>query len=266
MNTATTITYPTWITPPIRGVEIRYTATIIVPDGTDTDCYGEPCLEGHGYTLETGWIDPTWSLWTTMEDRPAIPADTIDLEDRWDLEDLEERYGGDLEEMIRDRIMDLLGFIDHETGDGTYYGGSEDTNYRTGETATYAAHVNVIRRIDTPGVVVDEWWGQYVPDRLIELARAYGWEPGDDETRAIVERAIDRAINLHNSRPYDGRDLEFIPEVAEECMDWLNDHATDGVRLDWFEGAVVACIPCDPDEHSDTTHPEDSWYECALFV
>ena len=130
-------------------VEIRYTGTVISPDDpcdtpsecTCTNVYGEWCEHGYGQTMHNGWISPSWSMWTVFNDRPDTPDHVIDLADDYDLEDLIDKYDGDLEAMIRDRISDIIGFIDHETGDDTYYGGTEHHDYTTGAVATYAAHV-----------------------------------------------------------------------------------------------------------------------------
>lgn len=126
----------------MKTYQVRYTATIVRPDDSDTDGYGEPCEPGHGYDIVTGWLDPNSSLWDVSEERPEEPIDRIDLGDQYDRECLE-KFGGDIEEMIRDRVGDVIGFIDHETGDGTYYGGTEFQNYETGEVTIIAAHIEV---------------------------------------------------------------------------------------------------------------------------
>lgn len=140
----------------LEAYEIRYTGTLITPDDpcetpdacTCTNVYGEWSEHGYGQTMATGWVIPSWSLFEVHEDRPSEPSDVIDLEDPYDLEDLHDRYDGDLEAMLRDRVSDVIGVIDHETGDGTYYGSTEHTDYRTGETVILAAHVDKVAPID----------------------------------------------------------------------------------------------------------------------
>lgn len=121
-------------------VEIRYTGTLITPDDSDTNGYGEPCEPGYGYEISDGWVDPAWSLWDVREEYPETPHDTIDTGDDYDLDSLLDEYGGDLEDMIRDRVSRVIGSIDSE-GWGTFYASDPLTNYRTGETLTLAAHI-----------------------------------------------------------------------------------------------------------------------------
>lgn len=58
--------------------KIYYTADVIIPDGTDTNAYGEPCLEGHGYTIDQGWVSPDYSDAVTFDDQEDVRPDVYD--------------------------------------------------------------------------------------------------------------------------------------------------------------------------------------------
>jgi hypothetical protein len=56
---------------------VYYTGDLITPDDTDTDVYGEATEEGHGATLESGWISPDWSSYVVHENRGDVAPDTV---------------------------------------------------------------------------------------------------------------------------------------------------------------------------------------------
>lgn len=123
-------------------VEIWFAGDLITPDDSDTDCYGDPCLPGYGYTLDSGWVDPDWSLWEIWDNREDVRPDEILLSDLLDWID---DTGQDLEALILDRVTDRLGPLDSQDGD-SYYSADEIQNYITGQTQILSAHIS--RRYD----------------------------------------------------------------------------------------------------------------------
>ena len=112
-------------------MKVYFTGTLMTPDGTDTNCYGEPCLEGHGYTMDIGWVDPDWSLWEVQPDREDVRPDCMDADDdeqtpaEWLADVLDKRlHGVWLEWDGRDVIYDS----------------EEHRNEATGESLMMAAH------------------------------------------------------------------------------------------------------------------------------
>jgi hypothetical protein len=87
--------------------QLWYTADKIVPDLSDTDCYGEPCEEGAGYRLESGWVDPCWSRNTVYDSAEHVAPDVYELHD------------GPLIEWLTDQIINRLGWVDLDSGCGT---------------------------------------------------------------------------------------------------------------------------------------------------
>lgn len=117
------------------SVCIYYTGDLTVPDGSDS-FDGEGCLEGHGATVSTGWVDPDWSLGEVREERDHVRPD------EWLPGD------GPMIDWVVERIGARLGWVDDPSGwdvlRGTYYAseatGPWDMNY-TGVSLRMAAHV-----------------------------------------------------------------------------------------------------------------------------
>lgn len=113
---------------------IYYTGTLITPDGSDS-FDGEPCEDGSGATVTSGWVDPDWSLGEVRTDRDDVRPDT------WTPDD------GPMIEWVIERIGARLGWVDSpESSDrGTYYAaettGPWDACY-TGVSLRMAAHVD----------------------------------------------------------------------------------------------------------------------------
>jgi hypothetical protein len=118
--------------------EIRYTATVIVPDDTDTDVYGDQCERGYGATMFTGWYDPDWSRWDVFESREESAVDEITAEE------VEDR--GTLEDAILSVIRDRIGALDSWDGE-TAYAADEERDYRTGVTVMATAHVELMANV-----------------------------------------------------------------------------------------------------------------------
>jgi hypothetical protein len=112
---------------------IFYTADVIRPDGSDTFVYGEATEEGHGATLESGYISPDWSRSTVYENRDDVAADVYADDD------------GSHVIWLAARIADRLGTVE-DNGDGTLYGQSDIAegtreSIEDGISVTAAAHV-----------------------------------------------------------------------------------------------------------------------------
>lgn len=63
-------------------MEIRYTATLVTRDGSDS-ADGGPCGPGCGYAAESGWWDPTWSVGAVLSEAPTplrYSPDDLDLD------------------------------------------------------------------------------------------------------------------------------------------------------------------------------------------
>lgn len=107
--------------------EVYFTADIIRPDGSDTDCYGEPCETGTGYVLESGWIDPDYSRSTVYESRDDVRPDVFDDDDtapaQW----------------LADTVTNRVGCVDSVSGE-SFYGADASTDYRTGDSVSMCAH------------------------------------------------------------------------------------------------------------------------------
>lgn len=110
--------------------EIFYTATLVRPDGSDS-FDGGPCERGCGATVETGWLDPDWTLWEVHENREDVRPDT------WTPDD------GDPVAWMLERISERLGMVDNVSGTGEHvsiYAAEEQRDFRTGVSIMPAAH------------------------------------------------------------------------------------------------------------------------------
>ena len=111
------------------------TADILTPDDTDTNCYGEPTEPGHGQTLESGWIDPSWSRWTVYQEQEDVRPIAVYLSDDGTLAEWREAT---VREWFGDWFHGPDG-TDRVTDDNdTYYDstGDGEDNYDTGATLT----------------------------------------------------------------------------------------------------------------------------------
>lgn len=159
---------------------VRFTADIIVPDApcdTPDECtctfvYGDPTEHGYGATLESGWLDPSWSRFD-VDDEPTEP-DPILLDPIEDYApDVAERIVADVLEargldtegrvstvrLIASAVLDVIGAPDHvepgiAAGSLTVYAADPDRNYRTGEEASLCAHLEGIPEAIV-GAVID---------------------------------------------------------------------------------------------------------------
>lgn len=109
--------------------QVFYTGDLRTPDGSDTGVYGDPCEEGHGESMESGWVDPDWSLFCIWEDRDDVRPDVRDTDEdrspaRW----------------LADIITDRLGVVESHDSRGTFYAADAQENFSTGEIMHLAAH------------------------------------------------------------------------------------------------------------------------------
>lgn len=114
--------------------QIWYTGDIITPDDSNTNAYGEPCEEGHGYILNSGWVDFNWSQWVVEDKREDVSADVWDGE-TWG------PMAPALIEWVVACISERIGWVE-VNGGGSYYSSNSSVNYKTGQEATYAAHLH----------------------------------------------------------------------------------------------------------------------------
>jgi hypothetical protein len=111
-------------------VEIYYTGDLMTPDGSDTDCYGDGCEPGSGFTLENGWVDPDWTLSEVRESHDDVCPDAYDPEN------------GPLIEWVTDTIISRIGLPEEGSERGTFYAcDSEIISHYTGQEIRLAAHV-----------------------------------------------------------------------------------------------------------------------------
>jgi hypothetical protein len=83
--------------------KLWYTAEKITYDGSDSDCYGEPCEPGTGFTMESGWVDMSWSISTLYPGAEGVAPEV------WELHD------GPLIEWLADTIIRRLGWVELNT-------------------------------------------------------------------------------------------------------------------------------------------------------
>lgn len=110
---------------------IRFTADIVTPDGSDTDAYGEPCLPGHGYKVESGWWAPEFSRFDVSDD-PTY-ATTFVYHDDPDAE-------GPVEWLVTTLRNLLPGGVEDSDG-RNYYAAGVLTDHATGTTVRPCAHI-----------------------------------------------------------------------------------------------------------------------------
>jgi hypothetical protein len=111
--------------------EIYWTGDLIRPDDTDTNVYGEACEPGYGQTMESGWVDPNWSVWLTWDNKEDVKPDVLEA---WELEE-----GESVDEAILRLIEERISI---DSFDGTTaYAAMPYEHYKTGESMMLAAHV-----------------------------------------------------------------------------------------------------------------------------
>lgn len=116
-------------------LQIFYTGDLITPNGSDFSVYGDPCEEGCGADMVSGWVDPDWSLGEVRENREDVRPDV------WTPED------GPMIDWIVNRLRKRINVLEvGSAGErGTFYAqeptGPYDAAY-TGVELMMAAHVD----------------------------------------------------------------------------------------------------------------------------
>jgi len=104
------------------------TGDLITPDGSNVWVHGEETEPGHGATLESGWVSPSWSTFTVFENREDVERFTFDPDDDETVPEWQARL-----------VSEILGSA-HDNGDGTFYGAESQTRLETGEDISLALH------------------------------------------------------------------------------------------------------------------------------
>lgn len=117
--------------------EIYYTGTLITPDDSGTNVYGEPTDPDYGESMEDGWVEPDWSLFAVWPNKSDVKPDIIDESD------LEFAEGKTLEQLVEETMSDRLGAFDSWDGQ-TAYAADSIQDYSSGESMMLAAHVTYL--------------------------------------------------------------------------------------------------------------------------
>jgi hypothetical protein len=131
----------------LTKISVRFTADLIVSDGSDTNAYGEECEEGSGYTLESGWYSPDWSRWEVDESPTYAKVYTFDgTADccHWDrVYDVADHEPGRacIVLWLSRLIADYLEGFPEDNGDGTVYSGESYSHPYKGKSIRPAMHV-----------------------------------------------------------------------------------------------------------------------------
>jgi hypothetical protein len=102
--------------------------------------------------------------------------------------------------------------------------------------------------------LIDESWGIHTNCRLVDIAMDNGWVPADDEDARICR-------STSNSEGVAPSDVDAMVEIADEIVEWMNDHLVPGgYHIGWHESGLyywpeyVWCElsgrPCDDLSHS----------------
>lgn len=89
------------------------------------------------------------------------------------------------------------------------------------------------KRNQSVGCLIDGSRGIYMNNYLLGIAKANGWSPKNDVDAAICD-------NTPHGSP---EDEDAMVEIADEIVNWLNEHvAPEGCYIDWHEGELF-CWP-----------------------
>lgn len=114
---------------------VFYVADIVRPDGSDSDCYGEPCEPGCGYALESGWYDPSWSRDSVYDARESVRPDVYDADADPSSDD--DPYTPAM--WLADTLTERLGWVESVGSTDVFYSGHDDTHPYTGVSVRVAA-------------------------------------------------------------------------------------------------------------------------------
>ena len=116
-----------------------------------SDVYGDPVPHGSGQSLESGWVDPDWSLWCldsepswqSLDDSSQALAERVvgDVAQAlgWDPDSWQPSTAQALADIIGDRIA--VDHVDVRETELSAYASDEIENYRTGDRMILCAHV-----------------------------------------------------------------------------------------------------------------------------
>ena len=109
---------------------IYFTGTLITPDGSDSDVYGDGCEPGEGMTMDTGWLSPDWSRFDVYENRDDVSPDV------WSADD------GPMIDWIVERVHARCGWVEDNHDGRTYYAREADEDIYSGKSMSVAAHID----------------------------------------------------------------------------------------------------------------------------
>lgn len=117
-------------------MRIFYTADVIQPDGSDTWVYGDPCDEGMGATLVSGWVSAS----EAGNCDPSVYDDRSDdsdwFADVWTAED------GPMVDWAVSTILRRIGIVEESNSAPTFYACEATDHPYSGVSASYAAHIH----------------------------------------------------------------------------------------------------------------------------
>lgn len=152
---------------------IYFSADVTTMDGSDTTDAGEYCGEGNGYTVESGWISPSWSRTTVHADRGDVTPDVYDASDLA-IDPCEFDYSP-LGWLVK-RLNDTVYHIERESVSGdadtgvTLYASQADSDPYSGLDVRMAAHVYgySLAQVEHAVTLVNSY------DALVAASREYG--------------------------------------------------------------------------------------------
>jgi hypothetical protein len=115
------------------GYACYLTGDLVEPDGTDENCYGEPCEPGHGYELHSGWVDLEWSTWQVHEDRDNVRPLVYEPDEYDDVDFNHVRW-------LAKQLGEQLTGTPHYDGGGTVYSDGAYEHPYDGRSITLTAH------------------------------------------------------------------------------------------------------------------------------
>ncbi len=109
------------------------------------------------------------------------------------------------------------------------------------------------------GCWIDGHWGQYGPDRLIDIGTGYGFEPQDEQDRMLIEYSSFRLSHIghrmgddldefeallrrlmpsvENVLDEEWQVAEMAIELADDVEAWMNENiAPSGYLFGWYDG------------------------------
>lgn len=211
---------------------LRFTADLLFSDESDTDAYGEPCEPGHGYRIESGWVDPSWSsrrVWDepTTGTTYAGFADEGKTPGRW----------------LADEIQAVCDSVE-DNGDGTFYA-VDDTEFYDSDgpfSARYAAHVEFGSDDDELEILAEctAWLDGHITERALTEAQAchleanlwantsHEHDAGSIEDQSCADCSVDARSSAVDPNAEQALDDEMALFIAANIDDAVNFAAKHG--------------------------------------